>query len=74
LKDAQEKETLYDTTKQQFSEEVVGWNEADSKAATKAEKDRAFNEEVKATEDEFNALEEDKARFETKLGEKRQEL
>ena len=32
---AQEKEQLYDETKQQFSEEVVGWTETDNKAAQK---------------------------------------
>lgn len=70
----QEKETEYDEKKKEFFQEVSGWTKEDKTAAEKEEKDRAFNENAGKIIGEYNRINDDKKRFETKLAEKQAEL
>jgi chromosome segregation ATPase len=55
-------------------QEISGWTETDKTAADKDEKDRAFNENAGKIIGEYNRINAEKKRFETKLAEKQAEL
>lgn len=70
----QEKEAQYDEVKRGHFQEISGWEETDKAAAKKDEQDREFNENAAKIIGEYNRINDDKKRFETKLAEKQAEL